>query len=174
MQESDRKQAAKAAADILIQHPLFKTSRHIACYYSAKSEFDTKPLIEAIWEAGKVCYLPILTETKALHFVRYHRNDELQLNQYSIPEPVNTQQVIQTERLDLVLTPLTAFDRNGNRVGTGGGFYDRTFAFLFSKRDKSPTILGVGYAMQECEEIQSDPWDMKLDGVLTESALIEF
>ena len=174
MQAAEREQAAQAAADIFVQHPLFQSSRHIACYYASKSEFDTQPIINAIWDNGKICYLPILAENKSLNFVRYHRNEELQLNQYSIPEPVNTQHTVQTEKLDLVLTPLTAFDRNGNRIGSGGGFYDRTFAFMFNRGDKSPTILGVGYAMQECEAIQADMWDMKLDGILTESALIEF
>lgn len=174
MPEAFRQEAAASAARILISHPVFQASRHIACYHAFKNEFETKPLMEAIWQAGKICYLPILTDVKALHFVKFNQGDELQLNQYSIPEPVNIHNIIHAERLDLAITPLVAFDKKGNRVGTGGGFYDRTFAFLFNHPHKAPFILGLGYQEQECEDIHADPWDIKLSGVLTESALIQF
>lgn len=169
-----RQQAALSAARILISHPIFQASRHIACYHAYKDEFETELLMDAIWQAGKICYLPILTDMKALHFVRFNSGDELQPNQYSIPEPVNMHNIIHAEKLDLVLTPLVAFDRHGNRIGTGGGFYDRTFAFLFNHPHKAPFMLGVGYQAQECEEIHADPWDIKLNGVLTESEFMQF
>lgn len=131
-------------------------------------------MIEAVWEAGKICTLPVLTGDKTLHFARYNRHDELQPNQYFIPEPAGRQVLIAAEKLDLVLVPLVAFDHLGNRIGTGGGYYDRTFAFLFNKAEKAPFMLGVGYQIQECEEIQAEPWDIKLNGVLTEAAFIKF
>jgi 5-formyltetrahydrofolate cyclo-ligase len=174
IQTHERNQAADAAARLLVSHPLFQGSRHIGCYYGHKDEFETKPLIEAIWKSDKVCYLPVLTDIKSLHFARYNRNDELQPNQHQIPEPVDHQLVTQAERLDLVLLPLVAFDLKGNRIGTGGGYYDRTFAFLFNKPQKAPFMLGLGFKIQECDDIQSDPWDIKLNGVLTESALLQF
>jgi 5-formyltetrahydrofolate cyclo-ligase len=169
-----REKSAVAAAKLIIQHPLFQSSQHIACYSAFKDEFETRSLIEAIWHADKNCYLPVLADTKTLQFVRYRHDDELQLNQYSIPEPIHREYIITAEKLDIVLTPLVAFDRCGNRIGTGGGYYDRSFAFLFNKPEKSPYMLGVGYALQECEEIETDYWDIKLNGVLTESEFINF
>jgi 5-formyltetrahydrofolate cyclo-ligase len=158
----------------LIHHPIFESSRHIACYYAHGSEFDTQPIMNAIWQAEKICYLPVMTDAKALRFSQYNQGDELQSNQHMILEPVSKQHMIRPEKLDLVLVPLLAFDFSGGRVGTGGGYYDRTFAFLFTRPDKAPTMLGVGYAMQVCDEIQAEPWDVKLNGVLTEQELIVF
>lgn len=135
---------------------------------------ETNLIIDAVWKAGKICYLPVLTSDKTLHFARYQRDDELQINQYHIPEPVGRQHFIPAEKLDLVLTPLVAFDRVGNRIGTGGGYYDRTFAFLFNKPEIVPYMLGVAYQLQECNEIQPEPWDIKLNGVLTENGVIGF
>lgn len=171
MPENVREQSAAAATQFLIHHPVFASSRYIGCYFANKNEFETKMLIEAIWQAGKVCYLPVLTADKTLHFARYDRNDELQLNQYHIPEPVGRQHFIPVEKLELVLLPLVAFDNHGNRIGTGGGYYDRTFAFLFNKPEKAPFMLGVGYQLQECESVQPEPWDIKLNGVLTETGV---
>lgn len=168
-----RREAAHAAALHLQNHPLFHASRHIACYYTCGAEFQTLPLMEAIWAADKICYLPSLSDNKTLQFHQYKKNDELQLNQYSIPEPVNTL-IIHPEKLDLVLLPMVAFDHQGHRVGTGGGYYDRTFAFMFTHPAKAPILIGVGYEAQFCDHIKPEPWDISIKGVLTEKALSLF
>lgn len=165
---------AIAAANLLRGHLLFQESRHIACYYAYGNEFATIPMIEAIWAADKICYLPVLAESKTLHFMQYNQHDELQPNQHLIQEPVSNQHVIHPEKLDLVIVPLLAFDDHGNRVGTGGGYYDRTFAFMYTHPAKAPFLLGLGYSFQESTEIQAEPWDIKLNGVLTEKNLTLF
>lgn len=169
-----RDQSAQSAAELLRQHALFQQSRHIACYIAYGSEFLTRPLIETIWQEGKICYLPVLTDTKSLQFVQYNAGDELQPNQHFIPEPVNHQHSIQPEKLDLVITPLVAFDLQGNRLGTGGGYYDRTFAFMYTHPVKAPFLLGLGFDMQQSDAIPSEPWDIKLNGVLTETRVFIF
>lgn len=169
-----RQQYADDAAKHLVAHPLFAAARHIACYQSFGDEMPTEPFIKAIWQANKICYLPTLTETKSLHFAQYDQGDELQLNQYGIPEPVNAKHFIQPEKLDLVLLPLIAFDDQGNRLGTGGGYYDRTFAFMLTHTAKHPILLGVGYAAQYCASLMPEAWDIALHGVLTEKQLREF
>lgn len=165
---------ANAARDMLIKEEIFKQSRHIACYYAFKSEFATQPIMEAIWQAEKVCYLPVLTESKALKFVRYDQRDELQPNQYAIPEPVNMEVTVSPDKLDLVILPLVAFDSSGMRLGTGGGYYDRTFAFLQTRQEHKPFMLGLAYASQQAESISAEAWDIKMDAVLTEKALLTF
>ncbi len=127
-----------------------------------------------IWEAEKICYLPVLTDARTLQFGQYCAGDALQPNQYGIPEPFNTQHSIQSERLDLVITPLVAFDMHGSRLGTGGGYYDRTFAFINTHPAKAPFLLGLAFSIQCCESIPTEPWDVKLNGVLTESTLSLF
>lgn len=164
--------AALKAAENLKNHPVFQANRHIACYCSYGSEFNTTPIIESIWQAEKICYLPVLTDAKTLHFVQYKKGDELQPNQHMIPEPVDHHHIIHPEKLDLVIVPLVAFDMTGNRIGTGGGYYDRTFAFMYSNPSKEPFLLGLGYEMQMCEHIKPEAWDIRLNGVLSEKELM--
>lgn len=106
--------------------------------------------------------------------MRYDENDALQLNRYFIPEPVNILREIMSAQLDIVITPLVAFDLNGHRLGTGGGYYDRTFEFLHKNNVKKPRIIGLAYSAQQAEFIPIDPWDIQMNGVLTEKEFIFF
>lgn len=183
---SYRREAALAAAKLWVNYPLFRQSVHMACYLSVKDEFDSSGVIEAIWQAKKYCYLPVLAkEEDSLFFVRYEFGDALHLNRYSILEPVNRSRTIPASMLDVVITPLIAFDLSGHRLGTGGGYYDRAFAFKrggtanLVHRDseneadlKKPHLLGLAYAVQEAKELPFDPWDVLLEGVITERGII--
>lgn len=153
---------------------MFHQSREIACYLATNSEFDSSAIIQTIWHAKKKCYLPILlANEKHLEFVAYQKKDELALNRHKILEPV-VHQKIATEKLDLVLLPLIGFDLRGNRLGTGGGYYDRTFQFLLTKKISKPILIGVGYQFQCVESLLHDAWDIPLNGVLTEKNIIFF
>jgi 5-formyltetrahydrofolate cyclo-ligase len=172
-----RHDAALAAANILLTLPIFKSSERIACYLAAKDEFDASPIIETIWNAKKTCYLPILEqrdkEQNYLRFIRYQYGDPLHMNRYSILEPVKLNHEIQPIELDMVIMPLVAFDLRGNRLGTGGGYYDRTFAVLRDTTNgKKPLMIGLGYAVQQTESVIADPWDVRMDGVITEKEFI--
>ena len=159
---------AAQAAKILQSSLLFQQSQHIACYYPYKNEFDCLPIIQKIWQAKKNCYLPVLTQ-KTLGFAKYQENTELQLNRYNILEPSHKHFIV-LENLDLVLLPLLGFDFQGNRLGMGAGFYDYTFQAL--RFMKKPFLLGLGYAVQHVSILPQDPWDVVLDGILTEKNLI--
>jgi 5-formyltetrahydrofolate cyclo-ligase len=99
----------------------------------------------------------------------------LQTNKYNILEPeFVVENALAAAELDVVLMPLTAFNREGFRLGSGGGYYDRTFAFLRERSVRKPLLIGVGFALQEFVELQHDEWDVKLDGVLTEQELVLF
>jgi len=168
----DRTVAAHAAATILSQQNFFRQSQHIACYLPNNQEFDSLPIIQLIWAAKKKCYLPVLNPDKTLSFSLYEEGDALYLNVFSIPEPVNISRQIAATNLDLVITPLIAFDQAGHRVGSGGGYYDRTFAFLHENARKKPLMIGLAYALQQIENFSPERWDVKLDGVLTEKTLL--
>lgn len=162
-----------AAAQSLEQHPVFQGSMQIACYIPYGDEFSTHPIIEMIWRTGKCCYLPVLIEGRMLNFVRYDKGDELFANQFSILEPKNASRKLAPEKLDLVISPLVAFDRHGHRLGTGGGYYDRTFAFMYDQKVTKPLMYGLGFASQQVEELPRDPWDITLNGIITEKGVIE-
>ena len=162
------------AASLLSTQLFFKEAKYIACYLPFKDEFDTEAIIHEIWRADKRCYLPVLTaaEDNSLVFARYKQGDELQPNRYSILEPADSSHTISVEKLNVVLMPLVAFDCHGHRLGTGGGFYDRTFAFLKGPATKKPLMVGVGYAAQQSDAIPPDAWDIKMDMIVTEENLI--
>jgi len=162
-----RKSAEETAANILLQEEIFLRSKNIACYFSFADEFDAMPIMEMIWQAKKNCYLPVLTPEKTLKFFSYKKDDALQKNRYSIMEPVNTKE-IQVEELDIVIVPLIAFDLAGNRLGTGGGYYDKTFSFLQNNPGTKPLLIGLGFAAQQAESLLREDWDINLDAVLTE------
>ncbi|MBX3708383.1 MAG: 5-formyltetrahydrofolate cyclo-ligase [Gammaproteobacteria bacterium] len=171
------RQYAAQAANLHFTHlPMFKQSQHIACYLYAKDEFDASPIIQTIWQSQKACYLPILTGSKdnSLLFSRYNDGDALHLNRYSILEPADISHVISPENLDMVITPLVAFDLQGHRLGAGGGYYDRTFAFLRTGFHEKPYIIGLAYAAQQADLLPSDSWDVPLNGMVTEKASILF
>jgi 5-formyltetrahydrofolate cyclo-ligase len=129
--------------------------------------------MQVIWRAGKKCYLPVIDQ-QVLQFALYEVNDALVGNQHQILEPVSRANVIDAGKLDLVMLPMIAFDNEGHRLGTVGGYYDRTFAFLRSRENSKPFMLGLAFDCQQAEQLPVDEWDVRLDGVLTESGIIEF
>jgi 5-formyltetrahydrofolate cyclo-ligase len=171
-----RSVAAEAAAKLFSQHPLFQRSQFIATYLGKSDEFDAVPIIEEIWRAQKKCYLPVVQapEEKILNFMLFREGDSLRMNRYKILEPENTEKIA-AEDLDLVLMPLVAFDLKQNRLGMGGGYYDHTFEFILEKKpQKKPLLIGLAYANQQVDHLPYDPWDVPLDGVLTEEKFIIF
>ena len=131
------------------------------------------PIMTAIWEAKKNCYLPILSKSQTLVFGAYESHTMLKTNRYHIPEP-DISSYFPLEQLDLVLMPLVGFDLQGHRLGMGGGYYDRTFQFLLDKKIRKPFMLGLAYELQKVEHIPMDSWDISMDGVLTEEKLYLF
>lgn len=170
-----RQHAAQALTRTLAGHPSFRRAMRIACYLPADGEMDTRPLIEQAWRSGKQVFLPIVPSSAGrMSFRAYRPDSRLRNNRYGIPEPFDTP-LLPPRALDLVLAPLVAFDAHGHRLGMGGGFYDRTFAFLHHRRLwQHPRLVGVAYAFQEVDELPAEPWDVPLWGIATEHGLRRF
>ena len=156
-------------------HPIFLRSRHIALYLPNDGEIDISPLMELAWQRKKICYLPSLAPfNNKLIFTQFNKNDTLNLNRFGIPEPDPlTAKIRQARALDLVLTPLVAFDLNGGRLGMGGGFYDRSFAFI--KKDKrchSPALIGVAHDFQQVQNLPVNSWDIPMSAIVTDKSSI--
>ena len=152
--------------------------KRIAFYLANDGEMDPSPLIELAHNSGKCCYLPILRSrpARSLWFGRYEPGQRLELNRFGIPEPVTRHhQIIKPWGLDLVIIPLVAFDDDGNRLGMGGGFYDRTFAYKKTRSHwTQPQLIGVAHEIQRVSKLPSNPWDIPLNGVITESSFYKF
>ncbi|MCF6257784.1 MAG: 5-formyltetrahydrofolate cyclo-ligase [Gammaproteobacteria bacterium] len=160
----------------LVNHRLFRAAQHIACYLSNDAEVDLTSLMDCAWTMGKIVYLPVVSAShhNRLHFLPYAPGDTLVANGFGIPEPVpHSRQSTALTRLDLVLAPLVGFDVWGNRLGMGGGFYDRTFAFLRRRQYwRKPHLWGVAFdAQRSPTELPHQHWDVPLEGVVTESGV---
>lgn len=171
----ERRRRSDAIVRQLTRSALFLRSRHVAFYLPNDGEVDLTGLIRRAWRAGKHCYLPVLgpVHHNRLWFVPYRPGEALTRNRFGIPEPLGGWRAARRPwTLDLVLTPLVAFDLQGNRLGMGGGFYDRTLAYL-DRRDcwEKPRLLGVAYEFQRHDTLPRAPWDVPLHAVVTERNL---
>jgi 5-formyltetrahydrofolate cyclo-ligase len=170
-----RAQAAAQLTSRLQQLPVFRRARHIAGYFACRGEMDPLGILLTAQRQCKQTYLPVLHPflPRKLLFAPWSVTTRLQYNRYNIPEPdVAWRQCIQPRRLDIVLTPVLGFDTQANRLGMGGGYYDRTFVFRRSATHRSrPYLLGIAYTEQQCATLPINPWDIPLDAVLTPDQL---
>ena len=172
-----QQRSAALSLDRLIGcHPLFLRSRHIAFYLPNDGEIDVTPLLQRALAMGKQCYLPVLSPLyhNRLWFAPYHHCAPLVANRFGIPEPqCNWRDTRRVWTLDLVLTPLVAFDAAGNRLGMGGGYYDRTLSYLARRQHwRKPRLIGTAYSFQEVEALPHQSWDVPLEGIATEASLL--
>ncbi|QKT03127.1 5-formyltetrahydrofolate cyclo-ligase [Ectothiorhodospiraceae bacterium 2226] len=168
----ERRLAGEAAARRFAQHSLFLRSRRIAFYLAHEGEMDPAPLMARAWAMGKRVYLPVLRPLGAnrLWFTPYRPGDRLVANRFGIEEPpARLASAVPPWGLDLVLAPLVGFDRQGGRLGMGGGFYDRTLAYLLQRHHwRRPLLAGLAYEFQEVPALPRQPWDVPLAAVVTE------
>jgi 5-formyltetrahydrofolate cyclo-ligase len=172
--EEQRLAARHLATNVVSTH-LFRTSRRIACYLPNDGEIDTRLIIEHIHRLRKICYLPVLSRLShdRLWFAKTAPGTRLVPNRFGIPEPVvSARDHVRAQQLDLILMPLVGFNSHGNRLGMGGGFYDRSLEFLrYRRRWCRPHALGLAYEFQRVTGLQADPWDIPLQGVITEQSV---
>jgi 5-formyltetrahydrofolate cyclo-ligase len=159
-----QKHAAFALARHVLKTKAYQNSKHIAFYLACDGEIDVGALLKKAWSQGKACYLPVIDGNRLL-FVNYTPVSILEPNGYGIMEPVSGG-LIEPRRLDLVLTPLVAFDNHNHRIGMGGGFYDRTFESSTIRH--SVFMMGVAHQCQRVRDIKPQPWDVMLDQVVTD------
>lgn len=167
-------QAQQQAAQDLLQQalalPQVLQQQHFAIYLANDGELDTYPLIQALWQRGKNVYLPVLHPFVAgyLLFVRYDKDTLLHPNKFGIPEPlVACHRLMPVQQLDIIFTPLVAFDAAGNRLGMGGGFYDRTLSQLTP--GNSCQVIGLAHNCQQVDAVPGEAWDIPLKQIITPS-----
>jgi 5-formyltetrahydrofolate cyclo-ligase len=167
--------AHRRFAHILNSSLLLQPGRRVAVYRAYGHEADLHRVIELARRRGCALYLPVITHFRhnRMRFVHYEADTPMRINRYGIPEPdPRHAEIVPVRQLDLVLLPLVAFDSYGARLGSGAGFYDRTLQRLREGRQwRRPKLIGVGYECQRVARLQSDRWDVPLDGMLTERRL---
>lgn len=161
---------AQALADNIAQVADFVDRGRVASYIAIRGEIDLRPLMEAY--ADNRYYLPVLRGQR-MHFAPWHAGAPLVKKSFGLLEPeCSEQDWLNPAELDAVLVPLVVFDDHCNRIGQGGGFYDRTFEFLRQRAGVGkPVLIGVAHECQREPTLQAQPWDVPLDFVVTEAAV---
>ena len=173
--QPERDACAARLARVTAREPVIRSSRRIALYLPVNGEMDPQPLMDTLWSMGKTIYLPVLANfpARSMWFYAYTPGDPLVCNRFGIPEPERVHdRRIRAAALDLVLLPLVAFDALGHRLGMGGGYYDRCFAFLNRRFHwRKPRLMGLAYEFQRLTLIEPEPWDVSLDAIATEQGV---
>jgi len=172
----ERKWRAAAVCRYIQTSRSFRKARSIAFYLPNDGEIDLRPLIDVALKQGKRCLLPVLDKLieRRLFFAPYDPDTPLALNRYGIPEPdTHPKSLVRPRAIDLILMPLVAFDNQGNRIGMGGGYYDRTLSFLrHRQRWYRPKLVGVAFAFQQVDSITARSWDIPLHLIATDTGII--
>jgi len=168
MSRAERDIASEKIAEKVIRAPWFQRAAYIACYLPTPDEVNTWTIIARAWHMKKRIFVPVIEKKNQMHFREIVSETELQTNQFGILEPIQGD-FVTARTLDVVLTPVVAFDESNHRVGMGGGYFDRTFSFLKDRKFLfHPRLIGLAFACQKVDEISPNPWDIRLFSTITE------
>jgi len=168
-------QAAAKFVELIVELDWYKNANSIAAYLPFNGEADPLPLMNRALVDGKQVFVPVISsKTEPLKFEAWTRETKVSENKFKIREPNASVTSVDPTELDLVITPLVAFDGQRNRLGVGGGYYDRTFAFLndVATKDRRTLLIGLAYELQRLKKIDSNPHDVQLDAVATETGIL--
>ncbi|MEP5568223.1 MAG: 5-formyltetrahydrofolate cyclo-ligase [Halioglobus sp.] len=164
--QRQRDLAAIGLAHNVTAIPGWEDASRVAIYFASDGEADPSLVAKALYLSKRAPYLPVIQQDKTLLFAPWEASGELRENHFGIPEPQTT--ACTAEALDIVLMPLVGWGVGGQRLGMGGGYYDRSLATA-----AHVIKVGVAFEMQRVDDLVTDPWDIRMDFIVTESALIE-
>lgn len=181
---AQQQHAAQRLAQQLHRLPNIANWRHIGLYWPDDGEIDPSLFARALKKRGARLYLPVIgrgKNTQGLNFLEapaqaYRANHRQQLrqqawpakrNRYGMREPVGRRR-IRPQALDAILMPLVGFDASSQRLGMGGGFYDRLLASLMT-RAKRPRCIGLAHHIQQLAALPEESWDQPADSIVTDA-----
>ncbi len=175
----ERDRYSQKIRSFIVGCPLFQSAREIYCYASFREEVQTSGIMEEAWKTGKRVAVPCVADAGKMEFFYIESLAELLPGYYGIPEPVwdaariaqpelsfhrEMQKGLETEHSQvLMLLPGAVFDKSGNRIGYGKGFYDR-----YLQAHPKCRRIGLAYSIQCVEKIPADPFDINVEAVITE------
>nr|WP_164670338.1 5-formyltetrahydrofolate cyclo-ligase [Virgibacillus doumboii] len=166
--DAERKQIEDGLKYHLVESDLWKQSDIIGITISNGFEWNTKPIIETAWQEGKtVCVPKCLPKQRKMEFYQINTYDQLEVVYYQLLEPIPEETVkMEKNMIDLLVVPGLLFDKNGYRIGFGGGYYDR---FLEDYRNKTVSIAS---ASQIVEELPAESYDLPIERIITENGIL--
>ena len=148
-----------------------KTNRYnvknLGGYYPSNFEIDDLAILEFLEKKNCKISLPIITKNNQMDFFKWSKNDPLKINKYGIPEPVSSK----IFHPDILLVPLVSYDNDFNRLGYGGGFYDRYIEKI--EKIKKIIKIGLAFSCQKLKDIPINQYDKKLDFIVTEKEILK-
>jgi 5-formyltetrahydrofolate cyclo-ligase len=166
---ADEQQSASRNAGHHAQSlPNWEHATRIALYLAADGELDPTHLAALCREQEKSLYLPVIRDDNSLAFALWRPEEKLKVNRYGIPEPPPDSDPLRADEMEIIFLPLVGWDERGNRLGMGGGFYDRTLDGA-----TRPLLVGLAHDCQQVPALPRESWDISLDFVVTGSALVD-
>lgn len=167
-----QQQAAVALAKLLLKQDFFHTSHSLAGYLAYDGEISLSPFFDIAQKQGKRLFVPVVPEQadKPLRFVAYSTALPVSYNRYGIAEPKDKTTSISSAELDTVLMPMLGFDIQGNRLGMGAGYYDRTLA----QKQPGQTLVAVAHHCQQVSELKPDEWDIRPHFIVTDRQVFNY
>ncbi|RCV92460.1 5-formyltetrahydrofolate cyclo-ligase [Vreelandella rituensis] len=173
-----QRDASRRLCQRLKKLPEVRRARRISLYLPVGGEIDPTPLIGWLRRRNVSVYLPVLRPFADNHLwlVEYRPDTPMIKNRFGILEPAPRYSAQRHNRLpawglDVMIVPLVGFDAQGNRMGMGGGFYDRTLAFT-RRRGPRPWLVGVAHSCQEVTHLPPEPWDISLQAIVSDRRII--
>ena len=177
--EIEPRQRASAEAAIratLSRLRIFRRGARVALYLPLPGEVNLRPCLPEAWRRGAGTYVPriVSRRRRSMTFVPLAAGSAARVNSYGIEEPTATTRCLAPAGLDVVIVPIVGYDRRGNRLGMGAGFYDRALRRRLDdgRRWRRPRLVGVAFACQELPEIAASAWDVPLDLIVTERGIV--
>ena len=140
--------------------------KNIGGYYPSNYEIDDLAILDLLEKKNFKVSLPIIKKNNQMNFYSWSRNDPLKINKFGIPEPVSSKILYP----DILLVPLVAFDSNLNRLGYGGGYYDRYIEKI--EKIKKVIKIGLAFSFQKILSIPINQYDKQLDFIVTEKEIL--
>lgn len=165
----DQAAASMAVMARLARIPVLRHAFTISGYRAVRGELDIDAALILLAERGAVVTVPRVAG-EHLEFVRWSEDQASVPGSFGIAEPSDGD-VLPLSLHDVILAPLVAFDTSGNRLGQGGGFYDRALAGCGPAR---PVVIGIAHSFQQVDAIPREDWDQPLDAIVTEDEIMEF
>lgn len=170
-------QHQQAVLKHLMRSGLLRRHQRIAIYLDSDGELATGNIIKRLLKMKKQVFLPVLFPfaKNKLWFFPYTNKTRLIKNRFDIAEPKLYRRRITPSSITLIFMPLVGFDEQGNRIGMGGGFYDRTLSHCKTRtKSKLPMLVGLAHELQKVNNIEKRSWDIPLNNLLTDKKIRKY